>query len=325
MWRVAKLTPLVVMLFGVAYVNVGELVDSWRFPQVGKSIDVGGRTLNLFCSGSGSPTVVFESGFGQPGYSWRLVQPRVAATNRACWYDRAGNGWSDEAGGKRYSDSVAVDLHRLLRAARVPPPYVLVGHSLGGFHLRVFHAMYPREVVGLVFVDPSNEDIGKIPAMPRGGGPNAPPIIVHIVDAIVRQSGLWRWFMRDQGPKPDSLSPHDWAVISSLRRQRKMLRAESREAPERGSAAIARRADALDSVPLVVLTRGKPFPMPDTAAGSYLLRAWIDLSADLAHRSSRGTHIVVPGAGHFIQYSAPQVVVDAIRQVIAAGLSPPNH
>jgi len=153
--------------------------------------------------------------------------------------------------------------------------------------------------------------------MPHGGGPNAPPIVVHIVDAVVRQTGLWRWFMRDQGPKPDSLAPRDWDVISSLRRQRKMIRAGSQEAPERGSAAIARKADALDSVPLVVLTRGRTFSTTDTTNGNRLLRAWIDLSAELAHRSRHGSQVVVPGAGHFIQYSAPQAVVDAIHQVIA--------
>src|SRR5690349_11140042 len=195
--RLLLLVPILLVGWGIAYVNVGEWLDHRRYPQVGQSFDVGGRTLNLFCSGSGAPTVVFESGFGQPGYSWLLVQRRVAATNRACWYDRAGNGWSDEATGKRYSVSVAIDLHRLLTAAHVPPPYVLVGHSLGGFHVRVFHAMYPREVAGLVLVDPSNEDISRIPEMPHGGGPNAPPIVVHIVDAVVRQTGLWRWFMRD--------------------------------------------------------------------------------------------------------------------------------
>ena len=325
MWRLLPLVPAGLLLWGVAYVNIGEWLDHRRFPQVGRSVDIGGRSLNLYCSGTGSPTVVFETGFGQPGYSWVLVQPRVARTNRACWYDRAGDGWSDEVASNRYSDSIAVDLHRLLGAAGIAPPYVLVGHSIAGFHARVFHAMYPNEVAGMVLVDPSNEKISTIPGMRPGGGPNAPPVIVHIVDAVVRQTGLWRWLMHDQGPKPDSLSQHDWDVICSLRRDRKMIRATSREAPERASAAIAVRAAALDRVPLVVLTRGKPFPGPDTAAARAMWRGWVKISADLAHTSSRGEHVVVPGSGHFIQYSAPQAVVDAVQRVITLARAPASH
>lgn len=322
-WRwLLVAVPAALLLWGVGYVNIGEWIDHRRFPQVGTSVDIGGRTLNLYCSGTGNPTVVFETGFGQPGYSWTLVQPRVARTNRACWYDRAGNGWSDEATGPRYSDSVVSDLHKLLAAAQLPPPYVLVGHSIGGFHVRVYHAMYPADVAGLVLVDPSNEDISTIPGMQPPSGPSAPPVVVHIVDAVFRQIGLWRYFMRDQGPKPDSLSEHDWALISSLRKERKMVRAGSREAPERGSAAIARRADALDSVPMVVLTRGKPFGGPDTASGRQVWLGWVKLSGELAHRSSRGEQVVVPGSGHFPQYSAPQYVVDAVQRVIALGRMP---
>src|ERR1044071_6721121 len=139
--RVLPYVPLAALAWGLLYVNVGEWLDHRRFPQVGTSIDVGGHRLNMYCSGSGSPPVIFESGFGQPGYYWTLVQPRVARTHRACWYDRAGLGWSDEVHGNRYSDSIASDLHKLLAAARIAPPYILVGHSIAGFHLRVFKAM----------------------------------------------------------------------------------------------------------------------------------------------------------------------------------------
>ena len=315
--RLLWLLPLAVPVYGLVYVRIAERLDARRFPQIGTSVDIGGRSLNLFCSGSGNPNVVLESGFWQPGYSWTLVQRRLAATNRTCWYDRAGNGWSDPAPGKRFSDSVVSDLHRLLAAAHLAPPYVLVGHSLGGYHVRVFNARYPTEVAGLVLVDPSNEDVGtRIPDMPRGGGPNLPPIIVHTVDFVVRNTGLWRWFMRDQGSRPPRLSDREWAIIRSLRRQRKAIWEAGQEAPERGSAAIARAAGGLDSVPLIVLTRGKPFGDLDAARGNHLLRAWIELSGELAQRSSRGSQRVVADADHFIQYDDPDAVVDAVHTVV---------
>ena len=314
--------PVALLVWGLIYVNAGELIDHYRFPRIGHAVDIGGRSLNLYCSGTGSPTVVFESGFGQPGLTWTLVQPRVAKKHRACWYDRAGLGWSDEVSGNRYSDSIAVDLHKLLRAAGIAPPYVLVGHSIAGFHIRVFHAMYPDGVVGLVMVDPSNEDIGTIQGMTPSGRNMPSPVVVHVVDAVVRQIGLWRWFMHDQGPKPDSLSQRDWDTICSLRRDRRMIRAVSREGPERGSAAVAKRMDALDSVPLVLLTRGNIFPGPDTVINRRIWSDWVKLSGELAHRSSRGEQVVVPGSGHFIQYSAPQAVVDAVERVLAIANAP---
>jgi pimeloyl-ACP methyl ester carboxylesterase len=104
-----------------------------------------------------------------------------------------------------------------------------------------------------------------------------------------------------------------------------MIRATSRETPERGSAAVAKRLDALDSVPLVLLTRGNSFPGPDTAQNRRMWEHWVALSGQLAHRSSRGEQVVVPKTGHFIQYAAPQAVVDAVERVLVIANAPAKH
>ena len=101
---------------------------------MGRLVDIGGRSLNLYCAGSGSPAIVMDTGAGMPGFTWTLVEADAARLTRACWYDRAGYGWSDPAPRDRTAADVAEDLHKLLHAAGVPAPYVLVGHSLGGFH-----------------------------------------------------------------------------------------------------------------------------------------------------------------------------------------------
>src|SRR5579862_5399106 len=88
------------------------------------------RRVNVYCKGTGSPTVVFDSGRGDDLMVWALVQPTVSAETRACSYDRAGLGFSDPSSRARTSANAVEDLHRLLRAAHLPPPYVLVGHSL---------------------------------------------------------------------------------------------------------------------------------------------------------------------------------------------------
>ena len=156
------------LLAGAVYQIVGDRRDRTRFPQVGQSVDIGGRSLNIFCSGEGKPTVVFDSGRGLPGYSWLLIQPQIAKTMQACWYDRAGLGWSDSGPGPRSSDAVARDLHQLLQRASVAPPYVLVGHSMGGFNVRVYQKFYPADVAGLVLVDARQEGMeARIPDMPR--------------------------------------------------------------------------------------------------------------------------------------------------------------
>ena len=120
-----------------------------------------GRRLNIYCTGSGSPTVVFDSGLGDGTRVWGLILPDVAKHTRACSYDRAGLGFSDPPTRPSTSANMVDDLHRLLHAAHIRPPYVLVGHSLGGMDVKLYAETYLSEVAGLIFVDPSHEDLGK--------------------------------------------------------------------------------------------------------------------------------------------------------------------
>jgi pimeloyl-ACP methyl ester carboxylesterase len=145
-----------------------QAVANWRgerqFPQEGRSVALGGDypgiTLNLNCTGTGSPTVILDSGLGLPAATWELVQRDVATFTRVCSYDRAGYGWSSELPMPRTSGAVARELHALLAASRESGPYVLVGHSFGGYNVRVYTSRYPTEVAGLVLVDASHEDAG---------------------------------------------------------------------------------------------------------------------------------------------------------------------
>jgi pimeloyl-ACP methyl ester carboxylesterase len=120
-----------------------------------KAFDVGGRSLYLECAGKGSPTVVMDSGLGNTHETWESVAPAVRKLTRTCTYDRANLGKSDSAGKPRTGEDVVGDLHRLLEAAVVLPPYLLVGHSFGGLNVRLFAAQHPAEVSGMVLVDPT--------------------------------------------------------------------------------------------------------------------------------------------------------------------------
>jgi pimeloyl-ACP methyl ester carboxylesterase len=123
-------------------------------PIISSLIDIGGRRLFLRCIGTGQPTVILEAGYGDDGTIWDSVQLKASERIRVCSYDRAGLSRSDPAPSlPRTSADVVADLHALLGAAGIAPPYLLVGHSFGGLHARLFAATYPAEVAGLVLVD----------------------------------------------------------------------------------------------------------------------------------------------------------------------------
>jgi pimeloyl-ACP methyl ester carboxylesterase len=130
-----------------------------RDNEFAERIDIGGRSLYLNCEGFGSPTVILISGHGADSSEWAAPQHEIAAFTRVCRYDRIGTGWSDPApeGVRTVQDSVD-DLHALLQAAEIPGPYVLLGHSLAGFAVRLYAGQYPEEIAGLVLVDPTPPD-----------------------------------------------------------------------------------------------------------------------------------------------------------------------
>lgn len=133
---------------GAAYQAVANWRDARRFPQEGRSIALGsefpGVSLNLNCIGQGTPAVILDSGLGVPAAGWDLVLPEIAKFTRVCSYDRAGYGWSSAGPMPRTSEEIAKELHALLTASREQGPYVLVGHSFGGYDVRIYTSRIRR-------------------------------------------------------------------------------------------------------------------------------------------------------------------------------------
>ena len=127
--------------------------DETRESPPGKLVDIGGYQLHVNCTGKGSPTVILDAGFGCDSTAWLTVQPEIAKFARVCSYDRAGLGWSDPGPKPRTSQQIVKELHTLLAKADIRSPYVLVGHSFGGYNVRLYAGHYPDEVVGMVLVD----------------------------------------------------------------------------------------------------------------------------------------------------------------------------
>ena len=329
------------LLAGFVYDQVGRIEDAKHLPRrVGQSFDVGGRTINLFCSGHGTPTVIFETGGNEPGYSWAPIQSRIAAFTRACWYDRAGVGWSDPPSTPRTSTRVTGDLHTALQRARELPPYVMVGASIGGEYVRIYTARYPTDVAALVLVDATNPDQQEPPFM-QGLSERMSPSVRHLLCVAVptmARFGVLRLVASRMGgsdASPGNTEQTD--ILSPLEAQPKAWRAnaeqacagtdEGRVTPSRGSGNpeldnAARNASNLGDRPLLVLTAGKFWAPPGLEKeAAEFHNVWVhQLQASLVKLSTHGEQIVVD-ASHDMS-EAPDAVVSATQRVVEETRTP---
>lgn len=339
---------LLLAALGFVYEQVGRSKDRKIMPpRVGRVIDIGGRSINLYCSGSGSPAVILETGANSAGYGWVLVQPKIAAFTQACWYDRAGEGWSDPPSAPPTSATVVNDLHEALRRAGIPPPYVLVGWSIGGEYVRVFTARFPDEVDGLVLVDSAHPDQYEPPSMraPANRMSGVERRLICATLPAMARFGVLR-LTHSFGPQsaPRQLSPEQQRIYSILRSQPTALETNAAQvcAATRGGAQVpqggsgdpevdnaARAAGSLGDRPLIVLTAGKYFVPPDPVAAQEAAafhEVWVhQLQADLARMSTRGKQVIVENSDHAIGFQAPDAVVTAVQEVVTQIRSVPSQ
>jgi pimeloyl-ACP methyl ester carboxylesterase len=316
---------------GTAFEGIARWRDSGRFPQEGRSVVLGvefpGVMLNLNCTGAGSPTVILETGLGVPAAGWALVQPEVARFTRVCSYDRAGYGWSSAGPMPRTSGQIARELHALLAASEEKGPYVLAGHSLGGYTVRLYTSRYPADVAGLVLVDASHEDQDSL--LP----PSVEKYMAEERASLGRQralaplliaTGIARLMATDEGA--GKLSKEQRDKIRYLQLQSRFVEAAVSEMEVFAkSADEVRAAGNLGDRPLVVLTAGKEEDGADLPSGVSLgeMRAyqktWItDLQVRQVRLSTRGRQVIVPDSSHMIPMERPDAVVAAIREVCSA-------
>jgi pimeloyl-ACP methyl ester carboxylesterase len=312
--RVVGLAACSLVLAGLVYERVGEWRDAKALPRIGRAVDVGGRTLNLYCSGTGSPTVIFESNGGTPGFRWARIQRDVAGTTRACWYDRAGLGWSDPGPFPNHSESVAHDLHRLLVAAGEAPPYLLVGHAMGGFHVRVYRAFYPGETAGMVLVDPMNEDMT---INIHNHNELFRPTVLLILRGVTGV-GFLRLIRHAPGPPQYGWSVADWRTLMKLYSLRKARLAATQELPIWVNGELARAGGVTRAsygpVPMTVLSAGVQDQEEDQKLDhDHALK--LQLHERLARLSSVGEHTIVQ-SGHDIPDQSPSSVVSAITEMV---------
>lgn len=277
----------------------------------GEFVRVGDHRLHFYCVGEGSPAVVFDSGLGSSSLDWARVQPDVARITRACVYDRAGYGWSDPGPGPRDSAMIVKELDALLGGSGVAPPYVLVGHSFGGFNVRLFASEHPEETAALVLIDSSHER--QFERFDQAGLKSTAPEPVG--EVVIGNPAV----------VPNSL-PDDLQALarSFTMRAGFMATLRSELSNLRVSAGELQAAAPLPDVPLVVISHHVGTDAERDGANGRKDRIWLDMQQELARRTSRGQLIMADTTDHYVQLSEPDIVVAAIRTVLAEARTTPS-
>jgi len=293
---------------GFLYQNISESRDRRFNPMPGHLVEAGGLRMHIYCAGQGSPAVILDAGLGDTYVSWRKVQPQIAEFTRVCSYDRAGLGYSDSSSRPRTSKVIAEELHTLLQAAGIAPPYVLVGHSMGGYDVRVHASVYRSEVAGMVLVDASHPDQEN----------RFPPELRNMNRSWQREAEFLEYTMPFGVPRLLGLCDDNPA-----QRAAKCNFHSARESSEEmkafaESAAETAATGSLGDTPLAVLSHDPDKPSADLPVdlAKPANEAWEKMQEELAHLSSRGTQTIARNSSHYIQMDRPEVVIGAVHAVV---------
>jgi pimeloyl-ACP methyl ester carboxylesterase len=293
------------------YQQIAEAADKRRFPPPGHIVDVGSRRMHILAMGSGSPAIVIVPALGANVLEWVRVLRATSAETTVCAYDRAGLGWSDPQHGTMTVDGMADDLRALLKAADIAPPYIIAGHSMGGIVARRFQSRYPGHVAGMLLIDSSHEDQAR-----RLGDDDA-----------------WYGFKRAARRQLRILGVRRIAARIGLVGGLDAAGLAWETAPEYTGSAKAvslstnQRRAVVQEMLLLARPQGQPqnlgaLPLTVLSAGSASRRkwatwaAWCCLQDELAALSSRGAHMYAVNADHNVHLDDPEVVVQAIQDLV---------
>jgi pimeloyl-ACP methyl ester carboxylesterase len=306
---------LLVLVLGLAYEQISRWQTHKRYDKGQTFADVGGYKLHYTSTGTNTPTVVFESGLDAGGaLGWYKVQPQIAKFASTFTYDRAGELLSQRGDKPKTGYQMAIDLHTLLRRTGHSGPYILVGHSMAGIILRSFVQLYHNEVKGIVYVDCSHplqqKRFAKYPALNF----TVPPMWQV---KLLSDFGYTRLFYHEYYP---STNPSDPINVEA-----NALMPEAIPAVVDEMAAFSPIADSAatmknyGNIPLIVLTgasKKRETEFTDAKTGKEFMRIWFELQNDHLKLSTNSKHIMALKSGHYIQIDEPQLVIDAVHELV---------
>jgi len=309
------------------------------YAHPGRLVDVGGFRLNFYCMGSGSPAVVFDSGWGDWAPAWSKVQPQIAQWTRACSYDRAGTGFSDPGPMPRTSVRIAKELHTALHRAHITGPYILVGSAFGGDNVRTFADLYMDEVAGLVLDDADPDDLEPkaMQEETHRGHAQIPPDLRACRNLIAEHKPLaaqpagpgraapscaQQFFFR--GLPEAEWSPELNAKLLEIAQTKLAMYdayASEMEQTPSDEAWLQQHRRSFGSRPIRVLTSGnhgvghlekKP---PDTPKHLKYEQETTQAQARWLALSSNSKQIFARNSSEYIQFDEPETLVNAVREV----------
>lgn len=322
---------IILALFALAPVTAAP--DDQIYLRPGQIVAANGAQLNLYCTGSGAPTVVFDSGHQDWAPAWAVIQPEVSKWTRACSFDRPGYGFSPAGPMPRTSERIASELHDALRTAGVHGPFVLVGHAFGATNMRTFADLYPKEVTGLVLIDPDAIDLGTPSQIARAHGVYIrqameiqrcrDALAAHLAQPpeLACDKRFFRGF-----PDPGWSEALNSALADAVRTRPQLsdaANAELAEIPD-DELWLREHGASLGSKPVRVITAAVHFndtpatPNDVRARHERFNREMIDAQARLLKMSSNAKQVFARHSrGAYVQFDEPQLVNQAIRE--AAG------
>ena len=295
---------LAVAVAGYSSFNAIALHHFWaRNPAPGEIVAVGGHKMHIYCTGSGSPTIVLEAGGGSDSVAWTGVQPALSKTTRVCSYDRAGHGWSDALPGPRDADHIAGELHQLLLQTGIIGPIVLVGQSFGGVFIRDYATRYPAEVVGLIFVDSSTPWQNRNPAL-KPAAPETKPWVMNLAMIL----GVPR-LLGTCGSSQAALDHIRKLQAEDLCRSHyRVTSAELEAFDESGRQTV--HSGPYGTLPILIISHDPRRQLPQHPTQQDLDRenAWTQMQIDLMKLSTRSRRIIARGSTHFVVTERPGLI-----------------
>ena len=274
----------------------------------GRLVDIGGFRLHIYCTGEGAPAIIFDSGVGGFSLEWSGIQKALSPRTRVCSYDRAGYGWSDPGPLPRTSARITRELHTLLLRAGVAGPYIIAGHSFGGYNAQLFARNYPDETAGLVLIDSSHpEQIERLPGPKPGSARRVRPGSNNYVVS-------W-YFPHPNFPNENALMAQrimqSWRHKMTWREEMTVFSVSARQ---------VQASRPMPKVPLVVLTRGRSF-RPGYSSGDETEKIWMQLQDELSQLGANPVHLIAEHSGHVIHLDQPDIVITAMQTMLDANFS----
>lgn len=307
---------------GAIYETRAETATASQFPAPGQTVDVGGRNMHIDCTGEGSPTIILDAGQGGWSSDWVNIMPELSEKNLVCAYDRAGYGWSEPAEDDRSPQDAADDLAALFTAAHIEPPYVLVGFSHAGLADRRFAAQYADQMAGMVLIDPASEYDNEIMGAKLLQQQRAAVGIFKGFGFMAR-IGLLRLLGTENmaGSAPfiatEAAAPEVYYTFIADPQWWETSTQEFESRLNDGYLELVREQGQIPDIPFVIIGSDVLETSGNDAVDGLQAARQEALSA-LAAGSTKGEFIIAEGSTHNILLDRPDVVLDAVKSVLAA-------